>query len=429
VSAPAADAWAWVEARQRFGVQPGLERVRALLEALDRPQDAVEVALVAGTNGKGSTTALLDAMLRADAAVGAVGRFVSPHLVRFDERVHVAGAPLPRTEMERVLERVRAPADALGATFFEVLVAVALLAFARAGVRRAVLEVGMGGRWDATNATEPTLSLVTQVALDHERVLGDTVAAIAAEKAGVWRPGRPALTSADGPALAVLRAEAAACGARFTALDDLAWRAVDLGWGGVRVEGLGEGPVATPLLGVHQARNLALAALAASAWGVPWSAVVAGAADVRWPGRLEPVAALGRRWLLDGAHNPAGAAALAAALAALAARPAVAVVGVSDDKAEGALMPALAGLAPHLIATRAVASPRAAPADAVAAALRRVPGVGRVEVAADPDAAIARAVAASDEGATVVVAGSLYLVGGVRPRLLGEAPERFERWQ
>jgi dihydrofolate synthase/folylpolyglutamate synthase len=424
------DAWAWVERRQRFGIRPGLERTRALLDALGRPQDALAVALVAGTNGKGSTTALLDAMLRADPhRAGPVGRFVSPHLVRFDERVHVDGAPVARAELEAVLERVRPHAEAQEATFFEVLVAVALLAFAQAGVRRAVLEVGMGGRWDATNATEPELSLIAQVALDHEAVLGGSVEAIAREKAGVWRRDRPALTSADGAALAVLREAAAACGARFTALDDLEWRAVDLGWSGVRVEGLGAGPVTTPLLGGHQARNLALAASGAEAWGVPWSAVVKGAAAARWPGRLEPLHAFGRRWLLDGAHNPAGAAALADALRSLDARPAVAVVGVSDDKAEGPLAPALAALAPDVIATRATASPRAAAVEAVAAALRRAPAAPRVHVAADPDAALARALDLAPEGTTVVVAGSLYLVGAVRPRLTGEAPEAFERWQ
>ena len=424
------DAWTWVERRQRFGVRPGLERTRALLEALGRPQDALAVALVAGTNGKGSTTALLDAMLRSDPRrAKPVGRFVSPHLVRFDERVHVDGAAVARDELEAVLDLVRPHAEAQGATFFEVLVAVALLAFARAGVDRAVLEVGMGGRWDATNATEPELSLVAQVALDHEAVLGGTVEAIAREKAGVWRRGRPALTTADGAALGVLRAEAGARGARFTALDDLPWRAVDLGWAGVRVEGLGAGPIATPLLGRHQARNLALAALGAAAWGVPWSAVAHGAAAVRWPGRLEPLRAFGRRWLLDGAHNPAGAAALAAALSALDARPAVAVVGVSDDKAEGPLAAALAALAPDVVATRATASPRAASVDALAAALRRAPAAPRVHAAADPAAALARALDLAPEGATVVVAGSLYLIGAVRPLLTGERVEVFERWQ
>ncbi len=425
---PIEDAWTWVERLQRFGVRPGLERTRALLAALDDPQDAFEVALVAGTNGKGSTTAALAAMVGA-AGGGPVGRFVSPHLSRFEERVHVDGRPPPRADLEDVLASVRAPAQDLEATFFEVLVAVALLAFARSGVRRAVLEVGMGGRLDATNATEPALSLVTSVALDHERVLGDTVGAIATEKAGVWRTGRPALTAAEGDPLAVLREAAEVVGARFTALDDTPWRPLDRGWAGVGVAGLGDGPLFAPLLGAHQARNLALAALGASAWGVPWSAVSAGAAEVRWPGRLEPLDAHGLRWLLDGAHNPAGAEALGAALKSLRVRPAVAVVGVSDDKGEGPLGAALARLAPAVVATRATSSPRAADPDGLAAALRRVPGAARVHVAATPAEALELARTLAPEGATVVVAGSLFLIGAVRDLLLGEEPEAFERWQ
>lgn len=428
-SAGDGDAWVWVERLQRFGVKPGLSRTRALLAALGDPQDAFEIALVAGTNGKGSTTALLDAMLRA-AGDGSVGRFVSPHLSRFDERVHVDGVAPPHEAFEAVLDEVRPHAEAGGATFFEVLVAVALLVFARCDVRRAVLEVGMGGRWDATNATEPVLSLITQVDLDHERVLGATVPLIAAEKAGIWRAGRPALTSAQGEALAVVRGAADAVGAApFMALDATPWCGVDRGWAGVEAMGLGHGPVLTPLLGAHQARNLGLAVLGGSAWGVPWPAVVRGAAEVHWPGRLEPLAARGVRWLLDGAHNPAGAVALRDALEALDARPAVAIVGVSDDKADGPLAGFLARLAPDVIATRATASPRAADPEALARALRSVAGVGRVHVRDAPEAAIAAALEMAAEGAMIVVAGSLYLVGAVRSLLLEEPAEAFERWQ
>lgn len=425
---PPEGAWAWVEGLQRFGMRPGLDRTHALLAALGDPQDALTVALVAGTNGKGSTTAALDAMLRSSGD-GPVGRFVSPHLSRFEERFHVDGRPPPRAELEATLETVREPAVDLQATFFEVLVAVALVAFARAGVRRAVLEVGMGGRLDATNATEPALSLVTSVALDHERVLGDTVSAIAAEKAGVWRRGRPALTSAQGDALAVLRDVAARRGAILTALDDTPWRPLDRGWAGVGVAGLGDGPIFAPLLGAHQARNLALAALAASTWGVPWSAIALGAARTRWPGRLEPLDAHGLRWLLDGAHNPAGVEALSSALSALGVRPAVAVVGVSDDKGEGPLGAALARLAPDVVATRATSSPRAADPASLADALRRAPAAGRVHVAATPADALETARILAPAGATVVVAGSLFLVGAVRDLLVGTEPEAFERWQ
>jgi len=425
------DPWAWIERLQRFGIRPGLERVRALLAALGDPQAALEIALVAGTNGKGSTTALLDAMLRSDPARRRpIGRFVSPHLERFDERIWIDGGPPPAGEVEAVLEAVRPAAERLGATFFEVLVAVAALAFARAGVGRAVLEVGLGGRWDATNATEPSLSVVTQIDLDHEAILGRDVATIAAEKAGILRPGVPAVTSATGTALAVVRTRAAALGAPLRVVDEVGGELRDLGWAGVEVVGFGPGPVASPLLGAHQARNLATAVLAAAALGVPWPAVVRGAADVRWPGRLELLQVRGRRWLLDGAHNPAGARALAAALRRLDAAPALLLLGATEERVDGDLLGALADVAPRLVATRALRSPRSAAPEALAARLRAL-GVepGRVAVAAAPEAALSLIERGTEAGATIVVAGSLFLVAEVRALLRGGEVEAFERWQ
>ena len=444
--------WTWVEHLQRFGVRPGLARTRSLLAALGDPQDAFEVALVAGTNGKGSTVALLDEMLRAPrpervTAPDPIGRFVSPHLTRFGERFTVDGRPLADAVLAEALRDVRPHAERLGATFFEVLVAVAALAFARAGVGRAVLEVGMGGRLDATNASEPTLSVITQIALDHEAVLGRDVATIAGEKAGVLRSGRPAVTSAEGVALAVVRRHAAGLGADLTVVDEVGADLRDLGWAGVEVRGLGPTPIRAPLLGAHQARNLAAAALAARAWGTPWDAVVTGAATVRGPGRLEPVEARGCRWLLDGAHNPAGAGALVGALDGLGARPRVAVLGVTDDRLGGDLPAALSRLAPVLVVTRASRSPRAATAARLAERLRALgAGGGVIEIGdvaeavsaaaalalADADAepdAIGPGAAGADGPPTVVVAGSLYLVGEARAVLLGEEPELFERWQ
>jgi dihydrofolate synthase / folylpolyglutamate synthase len=432
--------WGWIERLQRFGMRPGLSRTRDLLAALGDPQRRLEVALVAGTNGKGSTTALLDAMLRAGPEPRArVGRFVSPHLQRFDERFHVEGRPLPADDLAAALAELRPLAERLEATFFEVLVALALSTFAEAGVGRAVLEVGMGGRLDATNATEPTLSVVTQIALDHEAVLGHDVATIAAEKAGILRPGVPVVTSAEGAALLVLRAAAERLGAPLTEVDEEGVRMVDRGWDGVEVV---VGPVSaarvvrSPLLGAHQARNLATAVLAARAWGVPWDAIARGAGAARWPGRLEAIEAGGTRWLLDGAHNPAGASALVQALERLGASPGAAVVGVTRDRLDGGLLPALATLAPRLVATGASRSPRAAPADAVAERLRAAgAGPERVATAATPASALelagrwAHEVAGAGGPPTAVVAGSLYLVGEARALLLGDRLEPFERWQ
>ena len=463
----AGDDWAWIERRQRFGIHPGLTRIRALLAALGDPQDAYEVALVAGTNGKGSTAALLDAMLRADAGPRApVARFISPHLTRFEERFTVDGRPLPEPLLAEVLAAVRPSAERLDATFFEVLTAIAALAFARAGVGRAVLEVGMGGRLDATNASEPRISVITQIALDHEAVLGATIAAIAGEKAGVLRAGRQAITSADGEALAVVRRRASEIGAPLIAIDDVGVALRDRGWAGVEVAGLAPLPIRTPLLGRHQARNLAAAALAARAWGVGWDAVVDGAGSVRWPGRLERIDAHGCRWLLDGAHNPAAARALAAALQALDARAAVALLGVTGERVDGELPAELGRLAPVLVATRAASSPRSAVAARLGERLRALASQGEGVLEADDVAtaielavavatatelaaatatelaaatatatelatatATELAAAASANPPTIVVAGSLFLVGEVRAHLLGEPLEGFERWQ
>lgn len=417
---PTPSPWAWVEALPRFAPGNGLERTLALLAALGHPQDALEVVLVAGTNGKGSVTALLDTMLRAD--VGrpkAVGRFVSPHLHHFEERFWVEGAPVPPDELEPMLEEVRPLAESVGATFFEVLVALALLAFARGGVGRAVMEVGLGGRLDASNVTEPVLSIVTQVALDHQALLGQTLEAIALEKAGILRPGRPAVTSAQGPALVALRRRAQAMAVPLTVLDDQAWSERSGGWSGNVVHGLGPGPVATPLLGRHQARNLGTAVLAAQALGLPWQAVISGAAAVRWPGRLEALQAHGRRWLLDGAHNPAGAAALLQALSELNARPSVALVGMSEDKDQEAMAAAFARMAPRLLATRASTSDRAVAADLL---LERIgpfaPRDTLLEAWGRPQEAKTRAIELTPPGGTALVAGSLYLVGELRGLLL-----------
>jgi dihydrofolate synthase/folylpolyglutamate synthase len=256
----------------------------------------------------------------------------------------------------------------------------------------------------------------------------------------VLRAGRPAVTSADGEALAVVRRRASEIGANLIAIDDTGAVLRDRGWEGVEVAGLAPAPIRTPLLGRHQARNLAAAALAARAWGVGWDAVADGAASVRWPGRLERIDAHGCRWLLDGAHNPAGARALAAALQALDARVAVALVGVTEERLAGDLPGELGALAPLLVATRAASSPRSAAAAGLGARLRAsaVGGAGVLEaddVAGAVELAAAAAAATVADGATaagpptIVVAGSLFLVGEVRAHLLGEAQEGFERWQ
>ncbi|HZW27154.1 MAG TPA: Mur ligase family protein [Trueperaceae bacterium] len=419
----------WLFGLQRFGMRPGLERARALLVATGLPAPGTRVVLVAGTNGKGTVTRLVASALTA--AGHRTGSFFSPHLERVGERARVDGAEATDEEMEAAVAAVRPAAERLGCTFFEVVTAAALHRFGAAAAKWAVMEVGLGGRFDATNALEPELSVVTGVALDHQAVLGDTVAAIAREKAGVLRPGRLAVTGARGEALDVVAAEATAVGAPLLALGrDFDVTVAAAGWDGLALTVEGDLPglplaLRSPLVGRHQARNVAVAAATALALGVAPEVVQTAFARTAWPGRLERLD-LDRAWVLDGAHNPEAAEALAAALDDLGAPVGALVVGVSaDNDLLGVLRP-LARVARTVVATRS--SPRGAPQGAVAAAARRA-GAAAVREAPDAAAALRLARQFTRAGEAVLVAGSLFLVGEARSLLLGAAPEGRERWQ
>lgn len=410
----------WLFARQRFGVHPGLGRVQALLARLGDPQASFRTVLVGGTNGKGSTAATLAAMLRAGSV--RAGLFTSPHLTRFTERFVVDGQELPEEVVGAALVRVRPEAEAVEASFFEIVTALGALLFAEAGVQVAVMEVGLGGRLDSTNALDPVLSVVTNVALDHTEFLGDTLEAIAAEKAGILRAGRPAVVGVA----AGVEPMFAATGADLWRLDDHLLSTRLLGWEGAQVTLRGpDGPVTlpTPLLGAHGARNAALAALAALRLGLPVGAVTRGAASVQWPGRLEVLAWQGGRVLLDGAHNPDGARALADALRELGVGPVPLVFGAAGDKDISGVAAALRSCASEVILTRAALSPRAADPQALASLFAGLP----VTVTDSPAAALA--VLAARHAPLALVCGSLYLLGEVRPLLLGEAGASHERWQ
>ncbi|MDR9392055.1 MAG: bifunctional folylpolyglutamate synthase/dihydrofolate synthase [Trueperaceae bacterium] len=445
MTTPPGDATAALFARQRLGVVPGLERMGALLERLGRPQDAFEAVVVAGTNGKGGTVAHLDAMLRAGGA--SVGRYVSPHLTHPGERVAVDGVPMDDAAFEAAAAHVRPHADATDATFFEAVTALAFVAFAEAGVDEAVLEVGLGGRLDAVNVVTPTACAVAQVALDHQALLGPDVASIAREKAGVLRTGVPAWTTARGEARRALRQEAARLGAPLAVADvapapdadaelEIASRGLRGSEVRLRRPGRADVDLATPLVGAAQAGNAALAALVALELGVTPDAVADGAARTRWPGRLEVVGdATWRRvapdapagagpLLLDGAHNPAAARAAAATLERLALRPTL-VASVAEDKDVAGLLAAFAGTVRGVVATRAERAPRTLPARDLAAAVEAA-GLPLVGVHDAPRDAVA---AALTHGGPVLVAGSLFLVGEVRPWLRGEPDPAWERWQ
>ena len=302
----------------------GLERIEALCRALDIPAAGRHV-IVAGTNGKGSTCAYLESILRQ--AGGRTGFYSSPHLVHVAERIRVGGRPISATDLERHLRRIEAlfPTLTERPTYFEVLTAVALLHFRECGTESNILEVGLGGRYDATNRFAAALSLITPVSMDHQLALGKTLAAIAFEKAGIIQPGVPAVTGPQRPAaLAVLRREAERIGAPLIELAALAeWHPSSMGPEGmaftVRTKRRAY-PLYTTLLGEHQAANAALAVAAAELlsdrfrFPLTAEAVQVGVARTAWPGRLQTVAVAGRTVLMDAAHNPGGAAILARAL-------------------------------------------------------------------------------------------------------------------
>ncbi len=385
----------------------GLERMERALAALGHPERDLRILHVAGTNGKGSTCAMA---ARALALAGhRVGLYTSPHLVRFHERIQVDGVAIDDAALGARIEEVRraCPWHESGEegdrlTYFEFATLVGLLHLARERVDAAVVEVGLGGRFDATSAVVPLVTAVSRVGLDHMQFLGDRVDAIAREKAGIFKRGVPAVVAAaqPPPAMEALRDEAARRGAPF--------HVAAASW---------DGPIA--LRGPHQSGNAALAAAAlrlldAAGVRVGEAAIREGIATARWPGRMEEVGGV----LLDGAHNPDGAAALAAAIPVLhPGRPVELVFGVLADKDHEGMLAALAPVARrlHLVAPD---SPRARDPRTYAP---MVEGLGAAfDVHASVREAIGCARSAAKDGALVCVAGSLYLVGEAREMLSGE---------
>ncbi|MBM3749892.1 MAG: bifunctional folylpolyglutamate synthase/dihydrofolate synthase [Acidimicrobiia bacterium] len=413
----------WLFSLEVVGIKLGLSQIRRLLEALDHPEQAYPSITIAGTNGKGSVTAMVERGLRASGR--RTGRYTSPHLINIEERIAINGVAIAPEVFDRLVLEVRTAAAALDAppSFFEATTALALLAFRDAGVDIAVLEVGLGGRLDATNAVDASLVAITAIDLDHQEHLGHTLTAIAAEKAGVIKAGATVVV-APNPAdvEAVIHAHARAHEATVVAaLHGVSWNAV-IGARGSRLTlttpTRAYGECLLRLSGRHQITNAVVAVRTLEAVpDVPAAAVTTALADVEWPARLEWLQTGTTDVLLDGAHNPAGAGALSAFLAEMVGHPVPMVLGVMGDKAVEDIVAALAPAASHIVTT-AAPSPRALSPDALAATCLRV--APDVPIAVDPDAARALATAAA-HGAPVVVAGSLYLAGHVRQALTRRA--------
>lgn len=277
---------AWLYSTQHFGIKLGLDNIRRLLAELGNPERALAIIHVAGTNGKGSTCAMLDSISRASGR--RTGLYTSPHLVHFGERIRVDGAKISSDDSARIISRIRDLTTGWEQlpTFFEVVTALALTYFAEQKCELVVLETGMGGRLDATNATLPRASVITPIALDHTQWLGDTLAKIATEKAGIIKPGVPVVSAPQEPeATKVLKQAAAVQGSSIQFVED-AWSDGEIG-----------------LRGAFQRQNaaVAIAALQAAGVGVTIEEIRMGLRDVRWPGRFQM---LEGGVVLDGGHNP-----------------------------------------------------------------------------------------------------------------------------
>ena len=419
-----------------------LAHMRVLLAALDHPERRFPGVLIAGTNGKGSTAATLDSILRASGLK--TGLYTSPHLVRINERIRVNGKGVTDDDFaslqgevdqvaEKLVERAELPWHP---SFFEMMTAIAFEHFVREKVEIAVLEVGMGGRLDATNVVEPRVSVIADISLDHQKFLGDTVGEIAREKVGIIRPGGAVVTLPQQPeANDVIGNTILDLGAR--AVNAVPYvppvspgstqyliPSTEKGNAGFvyryPLQVLGQQIlVDTPLVGRHQLRNVALAVTTAVELnqqgfsGITAKSIERGVRETRWPGRFQVIAARAGwpEMVLDVAHNPAGAWALRSALSEqYGDRPLIFVFGAMRDKAISEMTEILFPLAERVIATRPE-NPRAASPEEIRQAAART-GT-EIEVVDDPQRAVERARALAGPKTVVVITGSIYLVGEV----------------
>jgi dihydrofolate synthase/folylpolyglutamate synthase len=401
----------------------GLDRIRTVLDALGRPQDRLHFVHVAGTNGKGSVCAMLESALRAGHR--RTGLFTSPHLAEPTERIRIDGLPLSAERFADAFHRVHAAVEELveaGAidmhtTYFETVTAMALLVFAEERVDMVVLEVGLGGRLDATNVVVPDLAVITPVDFDHEAFLGKSLESIAGEKAGILKPGVPAVFAEQRPEAArVLEDRAEALAVPWERTEDWAVHDLELDARGSRFvlaprnqTGL---RIHCPLAGEHQVANAVTAAVALTRLGIAGSAIERGIALAQWPGRLERVS-VSPEIILDGAHNPAGARALAAYIQRFySARRVHLIYGAMRDKAIEEIAGILFPCARQVIVT----APRQARALAPEA-MRRIADHPNLLTARDIEAALALVRDAAPED-VIFVSGSLFLVAEARALLV-----------
>ena len=420
----------WLFSLEHMGVKLGLDNVKELLHRLGNPQDEFRSVHVAGTNGKGSVSAMLASILREQGY--RTGLYTSPHMVDFRERILCGRECISEAELAKSVMEVKGQCEEMERTtgqiptFFEVTTAMAFLHFADKGIEEAVIEVGMGGRLDATNVINPDCSIITSISMEHTQYLGNTLSLIAAEKAGIIKRGVPVVTAADQPeVLDVIKRVALAKGAPVRIVSkEVDYRLISATLDGTLVE-LGDlsVPVKLPLLGGYQAMNAATAYAAALELDrkhvvVEKKAIIAGLENVQWPGRLELVQ--GRPMIvLDATHTPDGARKVALEFNRLFGRNTTLVIGVLNDKDLAGVVGPFAGIAKKAIAT-APATERAYPATMVGQVLER--DIKSVEIEPNIPLAIQRAIEISEANGVILITGSIYTIGEAKAWL--ESHER-----
>ncbi len=412
------EALEYIHSLNVFGSRPGLERIAELLEVLGNPQDTLEFIHVAGTNGKGSTSTMISHILKVSGKK--TGLYISPFVTEFNERIQIDGKPISNDSLSELTDRVKQAVDQSAdkecpITEFEFITAVAFLYFKEQGCDAVVLEVGLGGRLDATNVIKhPKCSVIAQIALDHTGILGDTEAQIAYEKCGIIKPNCPVVTTADNSAeaLEVIKKISAERGCKLTVSDKSQVKVFHSDIFGSDISWLGE-EFHIALAGSHQISNAlnAVFAVKSACPEITLEAIKTGLETVRFPARCEVISQK-PLVILDGSHNPNGTEALSNLIEISNIKNSTAIVGFMADKDVSDALKKLKGKFKKIIAVKVQSNPRTMEAETLAEMCR--------EICADVTFADSyeQAIKMAENDRRLIVFGSLYLAGDIRPLLL-----------
>ncbi|HCB93939.1 MAG TPA: bifunctional folylpolyglutamate synthase/dihydrofolate synthase [Selenomonas sp.] len=426
------EALAYLDQLAGFGIKPGLQRITRLLELLDLPQEKYHIVHVTGTNGKGSASVMLASVLQHSSLK--TGLFISPHLVDYTERIQIDGQPISEQDFADCLDVIKPYVEQLQQegiecpTQFEVLTAMAFFHFAVQNVDYAVIEVGLGGLLDSTNVAVPSISVITNVTMEHAQWCGGTLEGVARHKAGIIKEAVPVVTAAKGEALDIIRSVAEKKASDiFVEGEDFQVEVISRDISGQKMEfstellGISHAPYELQLLGTYQRENSAVARMAAELLRnlderITSESIQLGLKLARWPGRFELLNCDGRTVILDGAHNPGGIMALRESLDTYFPEGVrVFVLGILKDKDIDTMLESLLRQGDFVIATTPDSS-RAAEATMLAEKARAVAAC--VDLREEPEQALARGLELSHGSVPLIVTGSLYLVGGIRQLLL-----------